>query len=92
MELDFVFEGIELSGGQYPRARVRVQQVDPQQDEGLALVRIDITLPIRHLDASTAACRDAALRCAQQLVNQQVLQDWLDALPATGQDGGAQGG
>ena len=79
MELEYFFNGIELRDGLYPRARVMVMAKVGTLPADMALPRIDITLPIGHLEAPTGELAQAALQAARQLLNEQALSDWVNA-------------
>jgi hypothetical protein len=81
MEIDFKFNGIHTTDGQYPRVKV-VGSVDLNEPrlQGLAIPTIEITLPITsHLGLSYLEVAAAALETARQLVRTPALESWLEA-------------
>lgn len=80
MDLHFSFLGIELAAdGMHARAKVRAQPDEADVPAGLAVPRIDITVPLTtgHLALPTAGLAAQTLQAARRFVNPQAVADWV---------------
>lgn len=79
MKLEYFFNGIDMSDGKYPAARVLVRATPESTPTELMCPRIEITLPISAALAESALSEisQAALQSAHQLLNEKVLADWV---------------
>lgn len=81
MEFEYFFNGIEMSDGEYPSAKVLVRAKIEMVPEELMCPRIDITLPISARQSASALSEiaQAALQSARSLLNERAIADWVEA-------------
>jgi hypothetical protein len=79
MKLEYFFNGIEISDGKYPAAKVLVRATPESTPEELMCPRIEISLPIsdRQCESAVFEIARSALQSARQLLNEKVLADWV---------------
>lgn len=86
MKLEYVFNGIDTSGGKYQAAKVLVQATRESIPKELMCPRIEITLPIsvHQCESSVFEIARSALQSAHQLLNEKALADWVASQSSPG--------